>query len=93
MRNIKNITVIATSVLWSGGSTYILTLYAGSKMGATPVYLPLAFSLVSIIGCILITWYAYQKKIHKTAAFLSFSLLLFSFIFQIKTFSDILYVT
>lgn len=81
-----------TSVAWCIFSVFLMTMFAASRLGQTPVYLPLFLAFISLNGVLVNIWWARSKRIRMSYTIVSIFLYTIAMIFQIKALAEIMYV-
>ena len=88
-----NILFLLISIGWAAFSTCLIILFAASKLGPTPLFLPLILAGVSLAGVVIGLLLACFKKIKILPAATSIVFLGISIAVQLKAFAEILYVS
>lgn len=93
MRWSFDLTALSFSITWSVFSIFIMDMYAASKLGVTPVSLPILFTFIAIIGSLITIYWSYNGKIKLFFLIVSICMYIATIIFQMKSLSEIMYVS
>ncbi len=82
-----------SAILWLILNVVLMSIFEKGLLGATPLYLPLFFAIISFIGLAICIGFALRLKKNIASLLIASLLYLVVLCWQMMTFMDILYVS
>ena len=85
--------LLTISIGYLVSTSILMAMYASSKLGPTPIFLPVDLAFLSFCAILYTLRLAWKKKIKLLTIVISVIVNTITIIIQLKAFGDIMYVT